>query len=213
MAEIRIQEKKRPIWPWILLILIIIAAAVLIYMYLNRNDMNNEYEGAPADTTGYYRSDTLGQGDSMMDAPGDEVEQFNAFTTGDTAGVFSKEYVMNGFALLSGAVYNLVHNDTTTREQNPQADSLMTYTQNLTDTTSKTFSREVNRSMRTAYNVIMNMQKRNFPDLNDEIGQLQKTVGSFDASRPVEAQEQPVRNFFRMTGSILSNMKNTARAI
>jgi hypothetical protein len=215
MAEIRIQEKKRPVWPWILLILIIIIAAVLLYMYLNRENNNNEYENtAPADTTQYYRSDTLDQGADLNTMPQDDVEQFNSFTTEDTTGNFNKEFVANGMTMLAGAIYSTVTREDTARNSiQTDTDSLMSYTQNLTDTTDRVFSRELKKSMNTAYEIMSTVQKKNYPDLNDEIKELQSAVRSVDASKPVEAQERPIRNFFRYSGSILSTMKNTAKAI
>jgi hypothetical protein len=214
MADIRIQEKKNPVWPWILLIIILIVAAVLIYLYLRDNGtMNDEYDSVPPDTTRYYEQDTLGLGGGLQE-PDDEVEQFRAFTTEDTMGTFSKEYVANGLSMLSGALYSVVHRgDTVSQQVVTRTDSLMQYTMNLNDTTNRNFSRDVSRSMTTAVEIISNVQKSNYPQLNREITELRSAVKSFDASKPVEAQERPVRNFFRVSGSILSDMQNTARAI
>jgi lipopolysaccharide export system protein LptC len=211
MAEIRIQERKRPIWPWILLILILIIAAVLIYLYLD-NENRREVNGViPPDTTGYYREDTLGQGEVYRETPGDDIEQFRAFTTQDTMGPFSKEYVMNGMNMLTGAIYNIVYQGNTTSQQvKTQTDSLRNYT--VTDTMNQNFSGEISRSMNTAYNIISNMQK-DYPNLNNEVNELRSALRNFEAQKPVEAQEKPVRNFFRISGSILSKMQQTARAM
>jgi uncharacterized protein YpmB len=213
MAEIRIQEKKNPIWPWILLIIILIIAAVLLYMYLNRdNGMNNDEREVLPDTTTYYEQDTLGGG--TMQTPGDEVEQFSAFTTQDTAGTFSKDYVINGLNMLSGALYSIVHRgDTVSSQIVTSTDSLMSYTMNLTDTSSRSFNREVNRSMNTAYDIISTLQKDNYPNLSKQVSELRSAIRNYDSSKPVESQEKPVRNFFRISGSVLTEMNNTARAM
>jgi hypothetical protein len=214
MAEIRIQEKKRPIWPWILLILIIIAAAILIYLYSTGEMNDRETEEVPADTTTQMEADTSTLGGNYMQAPGDNVDQFQAFTTEDTLGNFSKEFVVNGLNLLSGAVYDVVQREDAAGNQvDVKADSLISYTQNLGDTTSRNFSRSVNRSFNAVYEIINIVQKKNHPDLNREVNELRMSLRSFDEVKPVEAQERTVRDFFRMSGSILSTMKNTARAI
>jgi hypothetical protein len=211
MADIRIQEKRRPIWPWILLIFIIIVAAVLLYMYLERDRgvYNDEYRDVPPDTARYYeQQDTVVQhGGGFMETPRDEVDQFLAFTTEDTLGTFSKEYVMNGLHMLSGALYNVVHSrDTVSGKVVTQTDSLMSYTMNLADAADRNFSSEVNKSMNTAYEIISSIQKEDYPEMNRETNELRSAVRNFDTAKPVEDQEKPVRDFFRVSGDILSNM-------
>jgi hypothetical protein len=213
MAEIRIQEKKNPIWPWILLIVILIIAAILLYLYLDRNNDMYEEDGiVPPDTTTYYERDTLGLGGGME--PSDEVEQFRAFTTQDTMGAFSKEYVINGLNMMSGAVYSVVQStDTAQNDMMILTDSLVSYTTNLTDTASRNFSRDVGRSLTAAYNIISTIQKNKYPELTSEVNELRTSLRNFDSSKPVERQEKPIRNFFRVSGSVLSDMNGNTQVI
>lgn len=48
MAEINIQRKKKPVWPWIILMLVIVAAAALWYFNSPGRDSDN-----PINATGY----------------------------------------------------------------------------------------------------------------------------------------------------------------
>lgn len=48
MAEIKIEEKKRPIWPWLLVLLIII---VVVWLVVTRgNEQADPSYGAPPET-------------------------------------------------------------------------------------------------------------------------------------------------------------------
>ena len=53
MAEINIQRKKKPVWPWIILLLVIIAAVAIWYFNYSEADINN-----PINATGYHQVDT-----------------------------------------------------------------------------------------------------------------------------------------------------------
>jgi len=48
MAEINIQRKKKPVWPWIVLMLVILAAAAIWYFNSSGQDIDNTIN-----TTGY----------------------------------------------------------------------------------------------------------------------------------------------------------------
>jgi hypothetical protein len=48
MAEINIQRKKKPVWPWIILLLVIMAAAAIWYFNSSGADISN-----PINSTGY----------------------------------------------------------------------------------------------------------------------------------------------------------------
>ena len=41
MAEINIQRKKKPVWPWIVLMLVILAAAAIWYFNSSGQDIDN----------------------------------------------------------------------------------------------------------------------------------------------------------------------------
>lgn len=49
MAEINIQRKKKPVWPWIILVLVILAAAAIWYFNSSGRDIDN-----PINATGYH---------------------------------------------------------------------------------------------------------------------------------------------------------------
>jgi hypothetical protein len=49
MAEINIQRKKKPVWPWVILILVILAAAAVWYW----NYSSEEQLNTPTQTTGF----------------------------------------------------------------------------------------------------------------------------------------------------------------
>ncbi|WP_242929140.1 hypothetical protein [Pontibacter vulgaris] len=55
MAEINIERKKKPVWPWILLILILALLGWAIYELTNDR---NEVEADDAPTTGIILPDT-----------------------------------------------------------------------------------------------------------------------------------------------------------
>jgi hypothetical protein len=207
MAEIRIQEKKRPVWPWILLIILLVIAALLLYYFLNRDDNGTEYESVPADTTVYYDQD---QGNVMP--PAKDIDQYAAFTSADTTGVFNKEYVSNGFNLLTGAVYEVMNREDTSQVQlGIKLDSLRSFTLNLTDTSNTNFSRDVNRSMTTSYDILSSLQEKSYPDAEEQVKELSSIARSYKPNTSVEEQEKTVREFFSVSGSILSGMKNTGR--
>jgi hypothetical protein len=48
MAEINIQRKKKPVWPWIVLMLVLLAAAAIWYFNSSGQDIDN-----PINTTGH----------------------------------------------------------------------------------------------------------------------------------------------------------------
>jgi hypothetical protein len=71
MAELTVQPKKKPIWPWIIVLLLIVAVALYFLLGYNKNMPGDNIVPITSDSTTNLtdtnqRSDTMPRTDTMM---------------------------------------------------------------------------------------------------------------------------------------------------
>lgn len=212
MAEIEI-EKKKPVWPWILLVLIILA---IIYFLVFADDDTADSE---ENTTEEIQDPTAFEDESDETADW-ETEMRNdtlAYTGAGVTGYSSyigdesqmgvdHEYTSTALLYLIDAVrekatdlgidarddiQNLRENAKEIRE-NPQ------------NTNHAGTIKEVGKEIA---NFMGDMQQKNFPNLEQEITQVEEAVDKIDPDTETLQQKDAVKTFFQEAEDVLQKMK------
>jgi oligoendopeptidase F len=195
MAEINIQKKKRPIWPWILGILVIVAAIIL----LGRDDTRKEAEQAVAPIT---------NGDSEVP---EEISEYVAFVrTSDTEQQMEIDhnYTAEGLQRLASALDALV-SDTETDNMNMddrknRIEEVANYIQQ--DPHAGTHADSIRAAFMVASEVIEAVQRQNFPNLSGEAQSVRSAAQGIDPNTLTLEQTENVKRFFDESASALNEM-------
>jgi hypothetical protein len=154
MAEINIQKKKTPIWPWILLVLIIVIAAAVYFM--NREDRDEDYDPAERDTIGY--SDRY-QADTISASPFSEYVRDSSQMIDEN----NERYVKRSFALLADEMRDVFQNDTINGQPARQKiDSLINQARSINAEQMQLNGERVRYAARTAADIITSLQTNRY---------------------------------------------------
>jgi|GEM_PF-4887363 len=205
MAEIKIQEKKSPVWPWILGIILIALAVWLILE--NRNDDDDNSETALADDTTYV--DSAEMYDEAQINSEEEVNNFTGFVqSNDTVTNIDENYVRTGFERLLSAVSAVISdqniNDTDIAEQR---DSLTNYVDDLNSGEIEENRENVRKAFVSASDLMQAVQRKNFPDLKSRVDEIKQTAQSMRGKK-LNQQKEKVKEYFEKSSMVLQEMVN-----
>jgi len=203
MAEIRIQEKKRPIWPWILgLILIGFIAWIVI------ENMNNFKHGDTVEPIDTSKSDTTS--DLYRENQGsDKIVQFGNFVrNSDTIKTIEIAYVKEGLKHLSGAVKEVIlESNITDSNITAHSDSLESLTYILRDEEILQ-TNNVRTVFVSAAQIIDSIDGYNSPETGIDSKDLIKIAKSIDERKSIREQGTKVKRFFSNASEILSSINS-----
>ncbi|MBA3901528.1 MAG: hypothetical protein H0X62_15220 [Bacteroidetes bacterium] len=195
MAEIDIQKKKKPIWPWILGILVIIAAIVL----LGREETRDEVGETVAPIT-----------NGEAEVP-EEISEYVAYIrqTEPTEEMgIHHEYTAEGLRKLASALDALVSetdtDDVEISDKRGRIEEAANYIQQ--DPYAGTHADTIKAAFVVASQVILALQRQNFPDLSNEAQNLHSTAQDIDAQTLTLEQQEGVKEFFEESASTLDAM-------
>ena len=206
MAEIKIEKKKSPIWPWVLLGLLLLA---LLYFFVIADDDDNDGDLAENNTEELVDDHDYERDDY------DDVEQIDA-NTGIAA---YKEYIQNPKMGLdheysNGALLALI---SAVRETANQLDvdvdadlekAKAKAEDILEDPYEVDHANKIRNSGEIIVNAIQSIQTAHFPELNDEYEEMNETLMKIKPDEKTLNQKDDVQSFFDQAADLLTEMKN-----
>jgi hypothetical protein len=200
MAEINIQKKKTPIWPWILLILIIIIAAAVFFM--NREDRDEDYDPAERDTIGY--SDRY-QVDTISSSPFSEYVRDSSQMIDEN----NERYVKRSFALLADEMRDVFQNDTINGQPARQKiDSLVNQARSINAEQMQLNGERVRYAAQTAAEIITSLQTNRYRTTDTERNEIRKAADNIVSNKPVKDQQNEIKEFFEKTANFLERVRS-----
>jgi hypothetical protein len=195
MAEIDIQKKKKPIWPWLLGILVLIAAIVL----LGRDQTNDDTREAVTPTT-----------ESRREVP-EEISEYVSYVNqsdGTAEMGPNHEYAAEGLRKLAAAIDALVNetdtDDSQISDKRNRIEEAANYIQQ--DPYAGTHADSIKAAFMLASEVIASVQSQNFPELSNEAQNLRNTAQDINPQTLTLEQRSGVQEFFEESASTLDAM-------
>jgi hypothetical protein len=197
MAEIKIEEKKSPVWLWILLAILIIGA--LLYFLVFRNgDGDHEADAYPAATTtetGANNVNTSNEG-----AVGEYVQYLNTIPMD-----LDHEYSSGAIERLTNAVEAKAKQ--VNYEVTADLDKVRESKEHITqDPMATTHSNHVKRAADILAGVMQRMQQAHFSNLQNEASEVQNAAGNIKSADLLLNQKDAVKSFFDKSAQLLQKM-------
>lgn len=205
MAEIHVEKKKRPVWPWILAILL--AAAVI---WIIADDKDNEIENEIS-TVQSEEQDQMNRQDQDRYK---ETEQ-NAATayvnfieeSGDKV-TKSHEYSHQALTHLSNALDEIAQNNNVSLENKKDLDKLKQQADKLMKEKSSTQHANILAdAFQSAAQIINNIQKEQFPDLKKQADEVTDAANKMKPNVVVTNQKDAVKGFFEKSANTVDKMQ------
>jgi hypothetical protein len=196
MAEIKIEKKNRPVWPWILAAVIVILAVVLLIP----GDTGRNAEQAVTEITGNDRGEVP-----------NEISEYVTFVKGregtDEMGLHH-EYTSEGIRKLSSALEALVDetgtDDNRMNENKNRLREIADYIQD--DPQSLTHADSIRAAFVIASDVIVSVIDQNFPELKSESERVQSSARDVGPETATLEQQESVQSFFEESASALNEI-------
>lgn len=211
MAEINIEKKKKPVWPWIVAVLLLVA----VIWILVDNDDDDGMDDIPAQTeeSAYQEPDNdyqdAGDQQAMQSnqEAGPAMAYVNFVEENEAEIGLEHTYTHQALTHLSKALNDLSENpsqETKTKidELTMQADQLMqnTYSGEHADMMSACFQ--------SAADAIKSIQQEQYPDLQEQAGEVEQAAGEITGEDLATDQKEAIRNFFSVSADAVGQMAN-----
>lgn len=198
MAEIRVEKKKRPVWPWILAILLV-AAVIWIVADDNDYDTGEQVSTVQMDEEADTYENDATEGAAM--AYVNFIEQ-----NGDKVTV-EHEYSHQALTRLSEALNSVAENNNISLEDKQKIEELRQKADRLMrNTDSEQHANILSDAFSSAAQIMENMQKQQFPDLQDEVNEVKNAANEVKPNVLVTNQKSAVKNFFQKSADAVEAM-------
>lgn len=214
MAEINIQRKKKPIWPW-LLALVIIAGIIWVLAEAFDDPEDGKYV-----TESEYEEDVMYEDSAAMSsAPPDSIavgdNEFVRFvkeqnlSSGDS---LQPEYIIEGMDHLSAALGQVVDQKFLNDEEVNEKRRMLTgkIDQLKADTTQMDQPENIKATFSSAADLMKAIQEKSFPELNNTVANLKEVATSIDTGSAINTQKTKVQEFFEESSNVILVMTDTA---
>lgn len=202
MAEIKIQERKRPVWPWIVAIIII---GLIVWFLLPMVTMDNRHDNET-------NRDTVAAGSNQQEiretGTRNEINNFCAFVQqNDTANYIEAGYVREGLNHLNSAIKAII-SDRNISDSSivAQSDSLDKFTNDIKNEAKQ--SDNVRTAFVSAANILQKIQRKEEPDLSTKTDDLLKNANALNGKETITEQSSKVKQFFNNAREILQSIAN-----
>ena len=217
MAEIHIEKKRKPVWPWILGLLLLVGLAWVII------EATNKDEKAVSSQEGYFPEEEYSAPESP-DATGTQREGELGMTPADTTGVskvktqelitfvnetefeegmaLDHEVTADGIQKLSEAIQEVSDNEhsETVNQLQQTAEEIRKDPQSLTH------ADKVQSVVADAAETLKQIQEEQFPELESQVNDLEKASQAVKADEELLNQSEDVKVFFEKAASTLNEM-------
>lgn len=218
MADIRVEKKNRPVWPWILGILLL---AAIIWIIADDNDrepadqIGTVYE-EPADRNS--RNNGLRDNDNRFgnndrndtlnnDARGAAMAYVNFIKDNDQKITKDHEYSKQALTHLSRALNSVANQNNVSIEDKQKLDELRKKADQLVQNkSSKEHADKLSDAFASAADIIQNLQRKQFPDLKEEADDVKNAADRVRPNVVVTNQKDAVKNFFDKSADAIKSM-------
>lgn len=207
MAEIHIEKKKKPVWPWILGALLLLAG--IIWLVVDTDSGNDNNQTATEQT--YVQEEVYT--DQQENLSSNAVEEFVTFVQDNNARQemdLNHDYTAEGIRLLSAALNDVVDKlGTEDVNINQKKDYLNQKAQRIQQDPASTQHADTIRSaFITSAELMADIQSEHFPNLDDQVSNVKETAENIDPNTQTLNQKENVKAFFSSSAQALHDMNN-----
>ncbi len=209
MAELNVKKKRKSPVGWIILGLVVIALIVWIVVDNNDNEVmtseNNEQIMEPNQDEGAMTPGENDAENSDMDA---KVQEFVSFVNGTDSISMDHEVTHEGITKLTEALAAVTPDGVPDDNVKNDVDALKQEANQLLDNRlSEQHANIMRNSFISAAKIIENIQKDNYPDLDEEANQVMEAAEDIDAQQLATNQKEDIKSFFDEAADALQKME------
>ncbi|MGI8843678.1 MAG: hypothetical protein ACR2HZ_08260 [Gemmatimonadaceae bacterium] len=214
MANLNIEKKDRPIWPWIALGIVLLAALAWFLMARDdtpRTDTGDAASSVIADTSLRAAAQANDPSAATIEGAPEEVNDYLRYTAEHRAQAdadLSHEYTANGIRRLASALGAITDRDTVGGTNVP---SLVADLRDRADALernqeSMSHARYAKDAFISAGDLMQALQQRSYPNAGAEVEQARQAAQSVDTDGPLLAQRTRVQAFFDHSARVVQAM-------
>jgi hypothetical protein len=205
MAEIHIEKKDRPVWPWILGAILL--ALLLWYLFAGRRGDPRATDTVAFGDTAAWTSDTAVTGGGAMQ----DFIQFADDRAAANAGQ-AHDYAADGLRRLAAAIEALLAErrvegldaSQRTAEIRQRADSIQR------DPAARDHAGQVREAFMLAGGALRQIQEQRFSGVREPVREVNDAAGRIAADRPLLDQRDAMQNFFSRAANALRGMSRAS---
>lgn len=218
MAEIRVEKRRKPLWPWIIGVLAIILVAFLL---LNRDNIENNENSVAS--TGTVQKEGVSGGKSDNEFSDNTVPSAIKVTGTDCINKFSgfiqenktksmegvdHAYTHDGLHYLSCSLESLI-------DQNNVQNAELAKKQNKLNQTAKDIRKDLNSenhsnmikdAFKESVDIMETIQKESYPELKDNVAEVRKAANDLEAKPSALEQKEEIGQFFEKASKVVTEM-------
>jgi hypothetical protein len=205
MAEIKIEKKSTPIWPWILLGVALIALLIYLFSSRDESDERNDMTEVTTEDSSYASSSQAGSNQAVA-SNNSEVLSYVSFIRDDPDRMgLDHEFTNEALSRLTAATNSMA--DKVGYNIQQDMSQVRTQTDKITndpfETTHAKSIRETTGSLATA---LKNIQQKAFPSLAGDADKVKNASTAIKADVLTLDQRKEVKNFFKESADLLEKM-------
>ncbi|HEY8400276.1 MAG TPA: hypothetical protein VIK89_03385 [Cytophagaceae bacterium] len=207
MADIRIEKKSKPLWPWILGVLVVIGLVWAVVQFSDSKKQETAYN-TEQKTTG-EPTEWQTQGEPTEETSMANVNSFVAFINEeevtDQIGIDNQ---ITGDALdkLSAAMKDLAGDDQTFHQQ---INSIEQTAQEIKeDPESMSEGTKVTEAFHSASNLLSDIQASKYPGAEEAVIQVEDAAKAVTAEDQLQNQQREIKTFFEESAKALEEMRD-----
>ncbi len=197
MAEINIQKKRKPIWPWIIIILIVIIAA---WFLIKNNGIKNN--------TDILSDSTTNQQNIVVDTSrSNEIEDFTEFIDDSTNITDAVSYTKEGLEKLSNALgYIINRNDSLQNNQRQMADLNEAIEKIKDSSDNASNAKNVKNAFITSSDLMKSIKNEKYGNTQNQITDISSIAHSININQPLKNQLDIIKKFFKQSNNIIQDL-------
>ncbi|RPI74364.1 MAG: hypothetical protein EHM47_03815 [Ignavibacteriales bacterium] len=199
MAEIHIQKKKRPVWPWILIIAAVLIAAWLL---VENTRVDEQIAGGLKDEQKEeeYNSIPKTHSSAMLN---DYIRFINEEQPSGSNP--NKDFINEGVKKLSMAISEIAEEKfPRNSEINSQADLIQKKSYNLRDDSKN--SNEIRDIAVSTADIFGSMRKNSGKNIDSEVSAVRNSADKIVINKSVEKQQNEITDFLKQSGDVLQRL-------
>jgi hypothetical protein len=204
MAEIKIEKKSSPMWPWILVVLFFMA--ILIYLFFPREErFDGDEKTRVTSQESYASSDTLEVSQNST-----AVLAFVNFVNDDPNRIdIDHEFINEAFLRLINATKATANEIDYTVQK--ELGEVARYTDKVsTDPFETTHANSIRDAAGSLAKTLKNIQQKAFSGLASDADEVSNAAAAIKANVLTVDQKNEVKSFFRESADLLEKMNNTS---
>jgi hypothetical protein len=204
MAEIKVEKKNRPVWPWILGILLL---AAVIWIIADDDREPVEQIGTVYEEP-MNEADNFGDNDqNARDARGAAMAYVNFVNENNEEITTDHEYSQQALTHLSRALNSIANQSNVSIEDKQKLDELRQKADRLVQNKdSKKHADMLADAFASAANIIQNLQQKEFPELKEKAEDVKNAANNVKPNVVVTNQKDAVKNFFDKSADAVKSM-------